>query len=230
MIMENEMSDGEQLDKSRECVRCKGLEEFGWICPACHEQLTSFWARAEAESGCLANNKKNRRYKIRSVGIAYSVDIEIYASVSNRDFNDGDDRILFSDVGSLLFEGLKLNTAKADPAGPAKRKAEREQFVSAFKKAGLNPVYVEEMPNQYCSDPCCLNTPWFQITSEIGHIVIGWRKSVVEIRIDKTCLPQDTRKMFPGEDTTREDGYIHAWGMKKVVEYLSVLKRQVGCV
>lgn len=171
----------------------------------------------------MSADGKKKVYGVKLTGKDHSTEVEIYASVSNREFND-DDRRLFWEVGDSLAREIELNTAKADPEGPAKRETEREQFVSAFAKAGLHPIYVEELPNQYCSRPCCFNIPWFQVTSELGRIVIGWRKRVIEIRIDQTNLPQDTRGMFPDEDTTSEVGYIHAWGIKKAIEYLSVMK------
>ena len=43
----------------RKCFRCElGLEGYGWICPRCHEELTGFWAAAEADRVRLEKDLK----------------------------------------------------------------------------------------------------------------------------------------------------------------------------
>ena len=101
--------------------------------------------------------------------------------------------------------------------------SEEEKFRDIFKKAGFTHAVLHHLPNQYC--PCEKCAPWFRVDTEIGTITIGWRKRV--INIDWEAVPRkgiDILPLFKGEQTTKEETYIHAWGVEKSVEYLSKIR------
>jgi hypothetical protein len=85
-----------------------------------------------------------------------------------------------------------------------------------------NPIFVEDLPNGYCSRGCCRHRPWFLVTTPIGRIKIGWRKRVISITWDDTDRPY-ADQLFPNEDVTKFNKTIHAWGLEKAKEYLKVL-------
>ena len=129
-----------------------------------------------------------------------------------------------------LEDGLRWSTARRDPKGPVWRQVYRDESAQAFASAGLAPIFVEEIPNEYCSRPCCLNRPWFLVTSPIGHIKIGWRKSVINIDWSRSVVKKSGMELFPDENVTRGDArddgggrFIHAGGIDVAIRYLKVL-------
>jgi hypothetical protein len=83
------------------------------------------------------------------------------------------------------------------------------------------PIFVEEIPNGYCSDWCCRHLPWFIVTTSIGRIKIGWRKRVINIDWSDTVCHEYSAVLFSDEDTTTYDQYVHAWSMEKAGEYIT---------
>lgn len=108
---------------------------------------------------------------------------------------------------------------KNNPSILEKTAREREQILSAFDK----PIYVEEIPNGYCSDWCCEHLPWFIITTKVGRIKIGWRKMVISI--DWSDIPNSIKSvdLFPDEDVTKFDNIIHAWGIDEARQYVQTI-------
>lgn len=122
-----------------------------------------------------------------------------------------------------IKKGLETNSAKLDPEGPATRQSYRNEVERIYRDAGVTTIFVEELPNGYCSDTCCLNRPWFRVTSSIGHVVIGWRKRVMSIDWSTTTVKKSGEELFPEEKVTKLDHGIHAWGADVAVEYLKKL-------
>ena len=101
--------------------------------------------------------------------------------------------------------------------------SEEQRFREVFQKAGFRFPVFEHLPNQYC--PCEHCAPWFRVRTELGTILIGWRKRV--INIDWSGLPQngkDILGLFEGEDVTKSSTLIHAWGWEKAVDYLTRIR------
>ena len=90
------------------------------------------------------------------------------------------------------------------------------------------PIYVEEIPNGYCSASCCRHLPWFNVTTPVGRIQIGWRKRVIEINWVDTRVEGTGEELFPEEDVTKGDWHIHAWSYEKAKEYIEVLLRSAN--
>lgn len=148
---------------------------------------------------------------------------------------DKDDWMAVHKAADELEKAIWFNTVKRDPEGPALRLRYRHDITRAFFDAGLDPIYVEEIPNEYCKDPCCFHRPWFNVTCEFGHVHLGWRKSVVHLDWAKTEITHTGNEIFPDSTSTKGgmnydsgDGlkgrYIHCWGFGDVVRVLKDLR------
>jgi hypothetical protein len=98
------------------------------------------------------------------------------------------------------------------------------ELTELFKEAGWKIIYVEVIKNEYCGLSCCYKYPWVIVTTERGRIKLGWRKSVLNLDWSDSNIDADGKKLFSGEDATKDVNYIHCWGEKKAVEYLRKLK------
>lgn len=118
------------------------------------------------------------------------------------------------DIEAAVLE----ESTRRDP--DAKLRAE----VQRFDLTGLFPwpIFVEEIPNGYCSQWCCKHLPWFVVTTTRGRITLGWRKRVIEIRWD-ACVADTAANLFPAEDVTKGERLIHAWTLDKAREYIAKL-------
>jgi len=98
---------------------------------------------------------------------------------------------------------------------------EKKHFEEIFTAAGYNKHELKEIPNQYC--PCERCAPWYLVKTEVGTFKIGWRKRVINIDWEKTKLLA-VLSLFAGEDVTKGEHYIHAWGKEKAIEYLAKMR------
>lgn len=141
----------------------------------------------------------------------------IFAKMSERKLCEDDH--LYAEA-SAIRRKLQTTSVKLDLDGPALRRRYRDEVVGVYRAAGVEAVYVEELPNGYCSEPCCINRPWFRVTSRIGHVVIGWRKSVMSIDWKDSQVKASGEELFPAEQTTRLETGIHAWGVERAAAYV----------
>ena len=148
----------------------------------------------------------------------YNIDLEITADV-NREFTESDYRKV-SRLGEQIVEALMEETYNLDPANKIAGEKEREEILSVF---GDRAIFVEEIPNGYCSQYCCKHLPWFIVTTSKGRIRIGWRKRVILIDWIDSIIPDMSEKLFIDEDVTKFDKTIHAWGLEKAKEYIDKL-------
>lgn len=107
------------------------------------------------------------------------------------------------------------------------KKEKREKNIHAltdlFKKAGFDPIYVKVIENQYSSSPYYYENPWLKVTTTKGLITIGWRKRVINLDWSESDIDAVAKDLFSQESTTQGDKYIHCWGEKKAIEYLTKL-------
>jgi len=82
------------------------------------------------------------------------------------------------------------------------------------------PIFVEEIPNGYCSRWCCRHLPWFIVTTKVGRIRIGWRKRVICIEWEDTIGTKTSEELFAEEDTTKGERMIHAWSIENAKRYI----------
>lgn len=90
----------------------------------------------------------------------------------------------------------------------------------AFSSAGYKTIQVTPVDNRYC--PCEACPPWCAVETEVGLIVIGPRKSV--LNIDWSSTGEDLLELFKDEGVTKGADHIHAWGWEKVTDYLGRIR------
>jgi len=102
----------------------------------------------------------------------------------------------------------------------SRERATHDEFLSVVQKAGMNATILHKQPNKYCQ--CELCAPWFVVESPLTPVVrgltIGWRKRVINISFVHPRI--NFVELFPKEDVTKGDDFIHAWGYDKAEEYL----------
>ncbi len=92
-----------------------------------------------------------------------------------------------------------------------------EYFRVAFTDAGFQSVVLTPRENGYTSRPGA--PPWFNVETELGNIVIGWRKRVVNI--DYSAVVD--RELFPSSGDTHYPGLRHVWTTEALVEVLRAI-------
>ncbi len=149
--------------------------------------------------------------------------VKIYVA-SNRPFTEQEKNAAWK-AGEIVFNEVWKGHTLNNSLSMANAAKEKEDILNLF--AGRT-IFVEEIPNGYCNQPCCCHKPWFIVTTPIGHIKIGWRKRVIAIDWTRTVQKKKTKDMFPNEDVTmnsdyEDTRYIHAWGYEKAKEYIDKL-------
>lgn len=117
-----------------------------------------------------------------------------------------------------MMKKLRRHINLNDPKLIGEHEIERSELISCFPR-GI-PLYVEEIPNGYCNEACCVHKPWLVVTTSRGRITIGWRKRVISIEWTGSEVKHKADDLFPTEDTTKGEMLIHAWGLEKAREYL----------
>jgi hypothetical protein len=118
-------------------------------------------------------------------------------------------------------QALEKYLTKTSPDFEDTRSKIREELLSCF---GDEAIFAKEVPNGYWGDAAyALESPWFIVTTRIGHIRIGWRKRVVEIEFSESLVKLTAEEMFPDEDVTKHDKVVHAWGLSKAMQYVKAL-------
>lgn len=148
----------------------------------------------------------------------YKIELEINVDLG-RDITEKDERNA-REHAEKLIASLMEETYALDPTNKEIADKEREELLGLF---GDRAIYVEDLPNGYCSSYCCKHLPWFDVTTNKGRIKIGWRKRVIQIDWENSTIQEDARTLFPDEDVTRFDKVIHAWGTQKAKEYIDKL-------
>ncbi len=134
-------------------------------------------------------------------------------------------------VTDKLSDALQDIGYLADPERPKRLADHVNHLKLAFAEARMSPIYIEEVPNEYCPRPCCL--PWHVVTTPLGHFKVGWRKRVLVLDWSRLrpavqaaiIVPAEPKhggsvSIFAGESTTQSQGDIHCWGYEKLDEYL----------
>jgi len=161
---------------------------------------------------------KKSVYTLKVVGQKFSADIEILLDI-NRKLTENDNNNI-RDAIEKIKNDLNEESLRLDPEEKIRAIKEKAEIISLF---GNREIFVEEIPNGYCSSYCCKHLPWFIITTNKGRIKIGWRKRVIQIDWTDTIIKKEAQILFPDEDVTHFDKVIHAWGPEKAKEYLNRL-------
>jgi hypothetical protein len=118
-----------------------------------------------------------------------------------------------------IIAAVRKEIKAADPKTVAQTEDNRRLVDEVFPAK----IFVDEIPNQYCGDWCCAHLPWFIVTTEIGRFTIGRRKRVISIDWGDTLVSKGSHVLFPDEDVTKGDTYIHAWEVDAAKRYIAVL-------
>jgi len=136
---------------------------------------------------------------------------------AGRELNRQDNRNI-QKYADLLEQAIREETLKNSPEAKQEAKTEKEEVLACFEG---RDIFVEEIPNGYCSSYCCKHLPWFKVTTKKGPIIIGWRKRVISIDWSNTVDSKTSYDLFAAEDVTKDDKLIHAWGYDKAKEYIN---------
>ncbi len=120
-------------------------------------------------------------------------------------------------AGDAIREELIAISIANDPSSKQAAEKERQEIIALFDE----PIFVEEIPNGYCSRSCCRHLPWFVVTTTVGRFTIGWRKSVISIEWKNFKSLPDI--LFPEENVTMGPCYIHAYGYEKAKQYIKTI-------
>lgn len=118
-----------------------------------------------------------------------------------------------------IEDEIKAAICALDESSQTAAKEERGGLLGAFP----NTIFVEEIPNEYCSNGCFRHLPWFVVTTTIGRFKIGWRKSVIHLEWTETRGTERSEKLFEEEKVTKYEKVIHAYSYEKVKEYIAAI-------
>jgi hypothetical protein len=148
----------------------------------------------------------------------HSAGVSIYVAV-DRDLTPADEKECYR-AGQDLIERLLEQSNALDEERKANIAAEKFALLGLFSS---HNIYVEDIPNGYCSQYCCKDKPWFLVTTKRGRIKIGWRKHVISINWEDSLIKRSAESLFKEERTTKGDQSIHAWDYNKAGEYINTL-------
>jgi hypothetical protein len=143
--------------------------------------------------------------------------VQIFVRV-DRKLTDNDNSTLRHACDGIV-DSFQHETIRLDPEAGRRAAQERSKIVALFPQ----PIFVEEIPNRYCNQPCCSRRPWFVVTTPRGRITIGWRKRVLSIDWSDSAINFAASELFPLEDVTKDGRLIHAWGYEQAAKYIGVL-------
>lgn len=133
------------------------------------------------------------------------------------------------DMSDAFFTAVGKAQFNHSPVYKAEVENLKKVFLQFFAAAGLPSEYAHEIPNEYWPETCVLKrlkSPWFRIHTTLGGFKVGWRKSVIELDWSDTCIRGKSREIFPDENVTRDDHYIHCDNWEFFGNYLKKLRGQ----
>lgn len=163
-----------------------------------------------------------REVEYRGAGEAFALHIEVAATKLPDLKTDAIQQAAYE--AERLVAGEVRAAIKADDANTPVEIARNRELVGLFPE----PIFVEEIQNGYCSDWCCRHLPWFVVTTTAGRFTIGWRKRVIKIDWSGTRGTKTAKILFPNENVTKGERYIHAWSMEDAQRYISTVLNSGG--
>lgn len=127
-------------------------------------------------------------------------------------------------AASMVKKAVMAAIVRSTPEAIERAKEERDQLVGLFNVL----VFVEEIPNGYCSDWCCEHKPWFVVTTPQGKFKIGWRKRVIQIEWDGVTNSKTAEAIFANENVTKGERMIHAWSLEDARRYIEIVLKTIG--
>lgn len=168
--------------------------------------------------------------KLRDYDVAYqghrSAGVSLCILVKRSAGWTPDDCIEIAESGAKMMNQIAVADARNDLRARVGRQQLKEFFRKVFFDAGCESIYMEEIPNEYWPEAYAfekLASPWFMVTTRVGHFKIGWRKNVIVLDWERTTLSADGAVVFAEESTTKDRRMIHCHGYDKLREYLKKL-------
>lgn len=156
---------------------------------------------------------------LKRVGVRVMVHVDDPTLLDNEDVRHAGSKA----VDAVLL-ALRLEAKRRDPMTEVQRLTEKEAFTAAFIAAGFPVIYMEPVENEYWrSGPEAMESPWYVVTTPIGHFKVGWRKRVIVLDWTRTTIKTPASTVFHTEDVTMGDCMIHCWGYDKLHQYLRML-------
>lgn len=169
-------------------------------------------------SPCQCPADRQSLYKRMEFGEGGTFELEITVGADKLpDLESDSIRDAAYKAADLVREAVLTDMMKADPRAQQRAASQREELLSLFPE----PIFVEEIPNGYCSQWCCKHLPWFSVTTRVGRFQIGWRKRVIHLEWTETRGTKTAKELFPDEDVTKEGRTIHAWGYEPAARYIA---------
>ena len=159
-------------------------------------------------------------YKSESFGMddGFGIKIEVAATNELPDLKSWDIRTATDKAQKMISDEIQA-AIKAENPKTAQVIEENKKLTQLFP----DPIYIEEIPNGYCSDWCCRQIPWFIVTTVVGRIKIGWRKRVISIDWSSTRDTKNCDELFINEDVTKGFKFIHAWSLDDAKRYIETI-------
>jgi hypothetical protein len=153
----------------------------------------------------------------------FGIKIEVAATTLSREQLMASDRLrrVSYECEDKLKNALMAEMFAVMPQAHERTKEERTGLLGAF--ASTTPIFVEEIPNGYCREGCCYHLPWFIVTTPVGRIKIGWRKSVINIDWTETKGTLTSKELFESEEVTKDTRSIHAYGYERAKAYVDAI-------
>ncbi len=174
-------------------------------------------------SACPEVDDRGMREVYSEYGGSYGVSIRLRMP---RDYESTVDSGYLQDAVRVLNAGMRTGTAQLDPE-TAKRASKIETDMrNMFWAAGLGSIFVERLPNTYWPEAYAyerMQSPWFTITTSLGHFEVGWRKRVIHIGWERTVLGPKFDLVSRGE-VTHDPGFCHAYGYEDGAKVLRELR------
>lgn len=168
----------------------------------------------------MFNLEYKKVYGVEGVFGGHKLGIEINVSCDHDgQFSEVERHAFYRVTGELTQVILRESERIRTLTNPGSCIGERLALLECF---GTSCLYVEEIPNGYCSDWCCSQKPWFVVTTPKGRITIGWRKRVINIDWAGSKITVDGKNL-PDTGVTYGATYKHAYGYDKAKEYLDLL-------
>lgn len=137
---------------------------------------------------------------------------------------------IFAACAKIVNE-VQEEWARTDPGVMDRAKSELASFQDLFKEAGLTPVLVEPIANDYWPQvgkyaALRFAHPWAIVTSEVGRVKIGNRTRVLSIDWSDSIVKADAPTLFPKHESSKGrafEHWIHAWSRDEATEILKTL-------
>lgn len=158
-------------------------------------------------------------YKSTSMGSSgsFALEIKVGGTLVPADLDSGEIRDAYYDAAKKITFAVCKAGKQNDEKAQEDAKKIRADLLACFPDS----IYVEEIPNGYCSDWCCAHLPWFIVSTSIGRFKIGWRKRVINIDwTDTLCKKSGEEVLGDDEQVTRLERGTHAYGYAKAKEYI----------